>query len=350
MEEKKTLNSELPAQAAGEFVPSQSAAAKVPAREDTKNQRNGYWKNQWKGIKKYRKLILFLVPAAAFSLIFSYIPMLGILFAFKGPEFNLAAGDVLFNLTHGSWTFQNFANIFVDPKIGLAIGNTLLINIIRLLLCFPLSIIIAVMLSELKSQTLSKTILIILTIPNFLSWVIVIGIWSGFLDPDTGFLGQALADMGAVNIMADNGWFKPLVVVLSAWKGAGWGCILFYSAIVSIDKTYYESATLEGANRLQKTWYLTIPSILPTIALMLVLNISGMMAVGFEQVYTMMKQNTSLIDSQITLDTYLYEISIVKPSDIPFATSLGVLNGLIALVLMLVGNKITSKTLKRGLW
>ena len=156
--------------------------------------------------------------------------------------------------------------------------------------------------------------------------------------------------MGAVNIMADNGWFKPLVVFLSAWKGAGWGCILFYSAIVSIDKTYYESATLEGANRLQKTWYLTIPSILPTIALMLVLNISGMMAVGFEQVYTMMKQNTSLIDSQITLDTYLYEISIVKPSDIPFATSLGVLNGLIALVLMLVGNKITSKTLKRGLW
>ena len=114
MEEKKTLNSELPAQAAGEFVPSQSAAAKVPAREDTKNQRNGYWKNQWKGIKKYRKLILFLVPAAAFSLIFSYIPMLGILFAFKGPEFNLAAGDVLFNLTHGSWTFQNFANIFVE--------------------------------------------------------------------------------------------------------------------------------------------------------------------------------------------------------------------------------------------
>ncbi len=272
--------------------------------------------------------------------------MLGVLFAFKGPEFDLTRGDVLWNLTHGSWTFANFGKIFVDDSFWSAVGNTLIINVIRLFICFPLSIIIAVQLSELKNQTLSKVILIILTIPNFLSWAIVIGIWSGLLNPDTGFLGQFTG-----YIMAQDAWFKPLAVFFSAWKGAGWGCILFYSAIVSIDKTYYESATLEGANRLQKMWYLTLPSILPTIALMLVLNISGMMATGFEQIWTMMQSNPGVFpDSQIVLDTYIYQVSVVHRTDIPFATALGVFNGAIALALMLIGNAITTKTMKRGLW
>ena len=347
MEEYVNRTSESPAvQAAGETAfpadsPVAGAGAVKPIYEEP-----GFWKSQWKRIKKYRKILFFLIPAAAFTLIFSYIPMLGILFAFKGPEFNLTKGDVLYNLTHGSWTFANFGNIFVDNSFWRGVGNTLIINVIRLLICFPLSIIIAVQLSELKNQTLSKVILIILTIPNFLSWAIVIGIWSGILHPDTGVLGQITG-----HIMAQDAWFKPLAVFFSAWKGAGWGCILFYSAIVAIDKTYYESATLEGANRLQKMWYLTLPSIMPTIALMLVLNISGMMATGFEQIYTMMQVNAGVLtDSQIVLDTYIYEISVVNRTSVPFATALGVFNGAIALALMLIGNAITTKTMKRGLW
>ncbi len=332
------------AEAAG--VPAEATAPPqvTTVRQQTAEQL-GFWRDQGKRAKKYWKLLLFIIPAALFTLVFSYIPMLGVLFAFKGPEFDLTKADVMWNLTHGSWTLTNFTHIFSDPSVGKAIANTLIINVIRLFLCFPLSILIAVMLSELKQQWLAKTVLIIITIPNFLSWAIVIGIWSGFLDPDFGILGKITG-----HIMADPNWFKPLVVFLSAWKGAGWGCILFYSAIMAIDKTYYESATLEGANKLQKMWYLTIPSILPTIALMLVLNISGMMAVGFEQVWTMMKVSSDLFDSQMTLDTYLYNISIIHQEDIPYATALGVANGLIALILMLVGNAITTKTLKRGLW
>lgn len=346
--EQKIMNNELSAAEAAEEPVSASTEPKALPKSNV--EQHGFWQDQWKRIKKYRKLLWFILPAALFSLIFSYLPMIGTLFAFKGPEFDLTRGDVLFNLTHGSWTFDNFLHVFDDPSVGKAIGNTLIINVVRLFLCFPLSILIAVMLSELKNQTFSKAVLIIFTIPNFLSWVIVIGIWSGFLDPDVGFLGAALKKIGLVNLMAQNGWFKPLVVFLSAWKGAGWGCILFYSAIMSIDKTYYESATLEGATKLQKMWYLTLPSIMPTIALMLVLNIAGMMAVGFEQVYTMMQANSELTNNQITLDTYLYEISVLHQTDIPFATTLGVLNGLIALALMLIGNAITTKTLKRGLW
>ncbi len=346
MDQFENLTVETPAErSAGELAP---PAPQEQAAETVRNEHREptYWQDQCKRIKKYRKLLWFLLPAALFTLVFSYLPMLGVLFAFKGPEFNLTKGDVLWNLSHGTWTFTNFLDIFVDKSFYRAVGNTLLINVIRLFICFPLSIFIAVQLSELKNQGLAKTILIIISIPNFLSWAIVIGIWAGLLNPDIGLLGRVTG-----HIMAKDAWFKPLVVFFSAWKGAGWGCILFYSAIMAIDKSYYESATLEGANRLQKMWYLTIPSIMPTIALMLVLNISGMMAAGFEQVYTMMQINAGVLEeSQIILDTYLYKISVVNRTNIPFATALGVFNGIIALTLMLVGNKITSKTMHRGLW
>ena len=304
--------------------------------------------------KKHLGLLWFVLPAVIISFIFSYIPMLGILFAFKdGAEFNLTTGDVMYNLTHGGWTITNFTEIFANKDFLLSVGNTLLINVIRLVLCFPLSIIIAIQLSELKSQTLAKVILIIISIPNFLSWAIVVGIWAGLFDPDFGFLGQAVATyMKQIegNIMGNDSWFKVFVVALSAWKSAGWGCILYYSAIASIDKTYYESATLEGANKIQKIWYLTLPSIMPTIALTLVLNISGMMATGFEQIWTMMRINSETTLTQITLDTYIYRISIVERGNLPFATALGVFNGIIGLSLMLIGNAITTKTMKRGLW
>ena len=174
------------------------------------------------------------------------------------------------------------------------------------------------------------------------------------MDAQGGAVNHLLVTLGIIDdnyaLMAQNSWFKAMVIFLSAWKGAGWGSIMFYAAIMSIDKTYYESATIEGANKLQKIWYLTIPSILPTIALMLVMNISGIMDAGFEQVYTMMRANAEFEETQIILGTYLYNISVVNRTNIPFATALGVFNGLIALLLMLVGNLITTKTMKRSLW
>ena len=339
----QTTVESLAAEAAGEEA--------VPTVEPKKkagggDKKGGFWREEWKRIKKYRSLLWFLIPAVAISLLFAYVPMAWIIFAFK-DTYAIRKGFG-YNLTHGGWTFQNFVDIFARKEFALAVGNTLLINVLRLAICFPLSILIAVQLSDLKSQALAKIILIILTIPNFLSWAIVIGIWSGLFDPQFGFIGKEIGDF----LLGKNEWFKPLVVLFSAWKGAGWGCILYYSAIVSIDKTYYESATLEGANKLQKMWYLTLPSILPTIALTLVLNISSMMATGFEQIWTMMQVNAGkLKNSQVVLDTYIYDMSLGSGiTNLPFATALGVFNGLIGLTLMLVGNAITSKTMKRGLW
>lgn len=311
-----------------------------------------FWSLQKKRFIKYRKVLWFILPAALFSLIFSYIPMLGVVFAFKDPgHFNLYRYDLWHELANGYWTMNNFGNIFND-KFWVSVGNTLLINVIKLLICFPLSIFIAVQLSELKSQTMAKVVLIVICIPNFLSWAVVIATWAGLLDGDGGALNNLLVTLKLNEpnnpLMQEPGLYKFFVIFLSAWKGSGWGCIMFYAGIIAIDKSFYESATLEGANRLHKMWYLTIPMIIPTIALMLVLNISGMLATGLEVVlplYNMILAD----DAQLTLDVYLYDITIVN-QNIPMAATLGVFNGLVGLTLMIVGNFITTKTLKRGLW
>ncbi len=349
MQDHTYRSTDIAADAAEPVQTAPAAATAVKRPEDY-----GYWQTQFKRVKKYRRVLWFIIPAALFTLIFSYIPMLGVLFSFKGGDFNLLRGGVLENLFTGEWTFQNYLDIFVDISFLKGVLNTFIINIFKLLICFPLSIIVAVQLSELKSQTLSKIILIIICIPNFLSWAIVIGTWSGLLDSQGGVLNELLVMLNIIEpnyfTMSKDHLFKFFVILLAAWKGTGWGSIMFYAAIMAIDKSFYESATLEGANRLQKTWYLTIPAIMPTIALMLVLNISGFMAAGFEQIYTMMQVSEELEETQITLDTYIYTISIVNRTNIPFATALGVFNGLISLLLMLVGNAITTKTLHRSLW
>lgn len=313
-----------------------------------------YWHLQKKRFKKYRKVLWFIIPAALFTFVFSYIPMLGILFAFKEPtRFGMDWGrEGLWDaITNSYWTFSNFSDIF-NEKFFIAVGNTLLINVIRLVICFPLSIFIAVQLSELKSQFMAKVVLIIICIPNFLSWSVVVATWAGLLDSQGGALNELLValhfNQSNNPLMQQVGLYKFFVIFLSAWKGSGWGCIMFYAGIIAIDKSFYESATLEGANRLHKMWYLTIPMIIPTIALMLVLNISGMLATGLEVILPLYDMIGG-VESQLTLDYYLYEVSIVN-TNVTMGSALGVFNGLVSLTLMLVGNKITTKTLHRGLW
>lgn len=317
-------------------------------------QTPGFFKLQKKRFMKHRQILWFILPAALFSLIFSYIPMLGVLFAFKDTRFDYAmraGADILGAMQYSDWTLDTFTSIFNTDFVS-SLWNSVLINLIKLIFVFPLSILIAVQLSELKNQTSAKFVLIVICIPNFFSWATVVATWNGFLDPSFGFLGKLLK--GATHgeaLTYYESWFKPLFIFLGAWKSAGWGCIMYYAAITAIDKTYYESATLEGANKLQKMCYLTIPSIAPTIALMLVMNISGFMGVGLEQLKLMLN-SASYYDSQKTLDLYIYEMSIGNGAGVSYVQSaaLGVFNGLVGLILMIVGNTITTKTMHRSLW
>lgn len=330
------------------------SSTSVAASRENLYSTPGFFKLQAKRFKKHRSILWFIIPAALFTLIFSYIPMIGVLFAFKDTKFDYAmraGADILGALKYSSWTFETIKAIFNSDFVS-SLWNSIVINLIKLVIVFPLSILIAVQLSDLKNQTLAKLILIIICIPNFLSWTTVIATWNGFLDPSSGFLGKLLKGVtNGESLTYYESAFKPLFIFLNAWKGAGWGCIMYYAAITAIDKTYYESATIEGANKLQKTFYLTLPSIASTIALTLVMNISGFLGVGLDQVKLMLDK-VSYYDNQKTLDLYIYEMSIGNGAGVSYvqAAALGVFNGLTGLILMLVGNKITTKTMDRSLW
>jgi len=302
-------------------------------------------------IKKYYKLFLFIIPSLILVIIFSYIPMVGTLIAFK-KDMNTTLYGVLEGFRLAPWTLDNFKNMFTDDTFILAIKNTLLINFAKILIVFPLTIMLAIFLSEIKSKFTILLVLIILCLPNFLSWSVTIGMWQGFLDETNGAVNNILLNLQLINkpfwFFGSNTLFKPMVIFFVIWKGIGWSSIIFYTSILSIDKTFYEAALIDGANRITIVIKITLPMILPTIALMLVLNITYFLDAGFEQIFAMMNGVTH--DEQQILGTYLYEISMSYGSDKTMATAMGVFNGGVALILMLAGNAIVKKTLNKSLW
>lgn len=316
--------------------------------------KQGYWHRVGQKLKKYGSIYWFVLPAAFLALLFGYIPLFFLLAAFKE---NVAFGRYgIQAIFMGGWTLDQFAAIFTtnSDQFFRALGNTLVINLSKLIFVFPLPIILAICLSEVKSSFLAKLFLIILCLPNFLSWPTVIGIWQNFFRLQDGVLNNIFGtkiNFFDYNLLGPGvNLFRFFAVFFDAWKGVGWNSIMFYTAIMSIDKSYYEAAELEGATKLQQIRHLTLPSIFPIIALMFIMNITYILSCGFEQINLIAEWNPEFITHETTLDYYLYFVSLREAANYSFATALGLFNSTISLVFMLVGNKICRKFLNRGLW
>lgn len=297
--------------------------------------------------KKNKTIMPFLIPAILLVLFFGYLPMFGIIFAFKEE---IRAFNWFYDFLTADFTFKHVTEIFKDQDVLMAIKNTLIISLSKLAIYFPLCIIFAILLSEIKKAWISKIILIVMCLPNFLSWPVTIGIWNNLIGYD-GIITKMLLKWGVFETQTSlfDTMFKPLVVFLSIWKGLGWGSIYFYSAIMSIDKEYYEAATIDGASKVQKIRYLTIPGILPVIALQLVLNITYIMDAGFDQVYAMIKLVPNATYEEQILGTYIFNQAL-SATDLSFGVAMSVVNGVFALVLMLTGNALVKKKLGTSLW
>lgn len=306
----------------------------------------GYFRRQFRNLRKNKGIVMFLIPAILLSLLFGYVPMTGIIFAFKEK---VTPTNWLYDTLTSPFTLDNFVKVFSDVEVLTALKNTLIISITKILIFFPLTIVLAVLLSEIKKTALSKFLLIILCLPNFLSWPVTIGIWNNLLSLDNGLVNNFIASMGGERIYFFRDHFKFLVVFLTIWKGVGWGSIYFYAAIMSIDKEYYEAAVIDGANKFQQIRYLTIPGILPVIALQLVMNITYILDAGFDQVYAMLNLVRSITYDEQILGTYIFDLTM-KNNNIPFTVAMSVVQGLFALVLMLGGNTLVKKKLGRSLW
>ena len=300
-------------------------------------------------VKKHKHLIPFVIPAMVFALIFCYLPMAGIVIAFKDKP-NFVRYDVFEALERAKWTTKHFERIFSDPEIFNVVENTLIISIMKIVILFPLPIILAVMITELRSKRFSKTVQGVVFLPHFFSWVVIVGIFNsifGLYGPINNFIGSIGGE--ATHFMGEPGWFRWLVVILSGWKEIGYSSIVYIAAIMSIDPSLYEAAKIDGASKLKQIWSITIPSILPTIIVMLIIRIGYLMDAGFEQVYAMLNPNTQ--ETGEIIGTFVYKLGLgYAKNDYGLSTAVGLINGLISMALILGANFISKKKTGSGVW
>lgn len=298
----------------------------------------------FKRVKAHKTFYLMLLPCLVFFLVFSYLPMSGLVLAFKTYGFNtgIFGGEFV--------GLEYFEEFFSDPRAKLYIVNTLIISFIKLILYLPFPILLALMFNEVKNSRLRGISQSVLYLPHFLSWVIVISLVSRLLAPDTGILNQMISafggDGGTFWLMEEEN-FYPIVFLSYLWKNIGWDSIIYFATIVSISPTLYEAAAIDGANRFQQTIHITLPGIKLTIVILFILSLSGVMSAGFDQIYLL--QMPGNLNVSETIDTYIVTTGLMG-GEYGYGTAVGLMQGIVGLILTIIVNKVTSKRGHGSLW
>ena len=285
----------------------------------------------------------------AFIAFFCYIPMVGLILAFKDGNSVLNITNVIFN---GAWAgFDNFRMFFNDKNFWDVIINTLGLNVIQLLINFPAPIIFALFLNEIKIARIGRGIQTALYLPHFLSWVVFGGMILGLLSYDGGFFNTLLMGLGVisepVSFITNAGYFWTILISSSFLKNVGWGMIVYLAAIAGIDGSLYEAAELDGANRWQKMRYVTLPSMAQTITLFLLLNISSLLDNGTEQILVF--QNPLNLEKSEVVDTYILKYGLNRMM-YSFATAVGLFKSVISVILLTGSNLISKRLTGRGIF
>lgn len=302
-------------------------------------------KSKKNGFRLREQLVLqsMIVPAAIVVFIFSYIPMYGITIAFK--DFSVAQG-----IFEAPWAgIKYFKEFLTDPNIWNVFRNTLVLNVVGTIICFPAPILLAICINELTPGRFKKAAQTISYLPHFLSWVIFAGLILEMLRPG-GIASSFSVAVGLseepINFLAKGEWFYGIFICANLIKGLGYGSIIYVAALSGVDQEIYEAATMDGCNRMQKIWYISLPSILGTVMIMLVLQIGSILNTGIEQI--LMFQNPLNMSFSETLDTYVYKVGIAQ-GRFSYSTAVGLLKSIVSVVLLVganwTSNKLTEKSL-----
>lgn len=299
-------------------------------------------------LKHNYDLYWLLIPSLIFVTIFNLIPMYGITLAFKDYDMFLSPNPITCVIESPWVGFKYFEEIFSQDGFWQAFRNTIIISSLKLLFAFPFPIAFAILLSEIKSVRFQKTVQTIVYLPHFLSWVVVAGVFVSLLG-STGLVNSILKSFGfdPVNFLMSNSWFRTVLVVSDIWKGFGWGSIVYFAAIAGLDQQCYEAAKVDGANRFQCILHITLPGLLPTIVMMLILRVGGILDAGFDQVFNM--YNSTVYETGDIIGTYIYRVGLGK-LEFSQGTALGLFNSVIALILVLGSNYFAKKTTGKSIW
>ena len=291
---------------------------------------------------KYRYQYLMISPAIILLFLFSYIPMAGIQVAFK--DFHIGS-----SIWGSNWIgFDNFS-FLQDSQFWVVVSNTLWIAVLKFVTGFPAPIILALLINEVKSSVFKRWVQSISYLPHFFSWIVVAYILQSLLTLDGGLVNQIITQAGGSQIffMGSTEWFRPMIVASGLWKEIGWNTILYLAAIAAIDPQLYEAARVEGAGRLAQIRHITVPGIIPTIAIVMILSVPSLITVGMDQIYPLMNSANQPVSD--VLDTYVLR-SGLQQGYFGMATAIGLLSSIVSLILVVGTNFFSKKLTEEGLW
>ena len=287
-------------------------------------------------LKRDKYLYLLILPGILVVFVFSYMPMYGIVLAFK--DYKIKSG-----IMYSPWCgFENFTRFFGRSIAGSVIGNTLFIGITQLLITFPIPIILALLLNELKSTRYRKLVQTVIYLPHFVSWVIMYSLLFSLFSITSGLINKLLISLG----LSNPSMFYPMLYGTSIWKEAGWGTIIYMAAIAGVDQEMYEAAYLDGANRFQQCVHITLPAIAFSVTTMLILNVGSVMGANFDQIMNLRTEATKTTVAQV-IDTYVYDMGVSK-GEYDLSTAIGLFQQIVNCILLFASNFIVKKMSGEG--
>ncbi len=296
-----------------------------------------------KKIRRHWQLYLIILLPIVWLVIFCYVPMYGVQLAFK--KFSVSKG-----IFDSPWIgFRYFELLFTSPSGLKVIANTLLLSFYSLIAGFPLPIILAVALNETRNRIVKKSIQMITYAPYFISTVVMVGLMFQVLDPRLGIFNRLISLLGGqpINFMADNNLFSSVYVWSGIWQNMGYAAVIYLAALSAVSPELQEAARIDGCSRFQRIWNVDLPSIMPTIMTLLVLNFGFVMSIGFEKIYLM--QNSLNLDASEIIATYVYKVGLIN-ADYGFSTAISLFNSVVNVILLLTANKIARRFSDSGLW
>ncbi|SFS57049.1 putative aldouronate transport system permease protein [Paenibacillus sp. 453mf] len=294
-------------------------------------------------LKKYKLLYLMILPGFLFFVVFKYLPMGGLIISFQDYQPYLG-------IQGSPWVgFKHFIRLFTEPTFAMLLSNTLILFALELVVFFPLPIILALMLNEVRHKLFKSSIQTIIYIPHFMSWVIIVSITYVFLNVDGGVVNEIIAALGGqkISFLTSPEWLRPMYIGQIIWKEIGWSTIIYLAAITVVDTQLYEAAEMDGASRLRKIWHVTLPAIRPVIITLLILKIGNTLELGFEHMFLLLNSLNREVGE--IFDTYVYTAGL-KNGQLSFSTTVGLFKGLVGLILVIIANKLAKKFGEDGVY
>ena len=305
-------------------------------------------RNKFSKYKTTIILIAMMLPAIIYVIVFHYIPLGGLVIAFK--DYNAYQG--LFDSPWaGMYGFKHFYNFVKIPDFWRILFNTLALSSVSLLFSIILPISFALLINEIRNKHFKQTVQMVSYAPYFISTVVVIGMLFEFTNVESGCINKIITFFGGKPkaFMEESGWFIALYVITGVWQGLGWSAIIYIGALANVDLNLHEAAVLDGAGRWKRIIHVNLPTVLPIMTIMLIMNIGNLLNVGFEKVYLM--QTAGNISASKIITTYIYEVSLQSNiAQYSYATAIGIFNSIVNIILLCISNLISKKTSETSLW